>query len=148
MTRGDLLQDLQPQMTLESGEVLVTMQKYMVVYDTKRRDQNIDSLSNSDARATQLPKVLGGAQCHGSADQIRARQIIHQLAGTPKIRVASKSLQEFGQDEISGQDLTRAEQRIELIGLRTGLAIEIVDPDGGVDDDHGLLLCQLRIVEA
>jgi len=98
MTRGDLLQDLQPQMTLESGEVLVTMQKYMVVYDTKRRDQNIDSLSNSDARATQLPKVLGGAQCHGSADQIRARQIIHQLAGTPKIRVASKSLQEFGQD--------------------------------------------------
>lgn len=47
-----------------------------------------------------------------------------------------KSLQDLGEDEVTGDEWLIQQQAVELLGLRIGDAAEVVDPDTGIDENH------------
>ena len=55
---------------------------------------------------------------------------------TLRIGVGTETLQDFAEDEVGETEALAVEFAIEPRGLGIAGAGEIVDPDGGVDDDH------------
>jgi hypothetical protein len=123
-------------MLLKRREVLVSMQKGVIVGDAVGGDQHIDGLTHGDPLAAQSPKVLRGANGQVVPYEIHARERIHQLSCAMKIRISIEALQQLRQDKIYSEKLTRTQQFIEPVGLGVNLPVEVFDPDRGVDENH------------
>jgi hypothetical protein len=96
------------------------------------------SLAYGDATNAQRAVVLRGLERHRPANEIDTRKFVHERPRPPIVGFATEALKELGENQVTGQDRTRTEERIESVGLTRGGAVEIIDPDGRIDQDHEL----------
>ena len=108
------------------------------MFDAVGGNDGISGFSDSDATLAQQPVVIRGLDRQSYAEQLVHGQGREQFPGLPVVCIMSKALQNFGEDEIAYGDRFDAQDRIEIVGLGGNLAIEVCDPNAGVDKDHGL----------
>jgi hypothetical protein len=126
-------------MLLQGVEVPVGVQQIVTVLDAVGSDQHVDRLANRDSTPPKSAIVIRGGQGYVSTNKIRARQIKKQATGPSVVAVAGEALQQLCKDQVPGEQTTRSEQLIEAVGLSGFDAVEVIDPNGGVHENHDCL---------
>src|SRR5581483_7790995 len=126
----------QAEMALERVEIAVAVKQRMAVPDAEGRDQRIDGRADGDASSSQEPVIPRRADRnftvhHGGA--LERPEAGERACG---VVLGAEPLQNLGKNQIPDQQPSRVHQTIEQIGFGAGRPVEVVDPDGGIDQDH------------
>src|SRR4029077_8314468 len=98
--------------------------------------QQVDGLANRDSTPAQRPEIA----CRGGSDDVAGHR--HDLeAAQQSLNLLSRplaieALKHFAKHQVTHDDLFRAEERAEPPDMRRITAVEEVDPDAAVDNDH------------
>lgn len=117
-------------------KIAVREEQGQVGFDAGGGDQAVDGFAHRDALAPQRAAVLRCCCGIPATDHGQQRQGTKQLPRGGNILFVAKALEDLHQDEIPDGDRCVAQQRIESVHLCAVHAIEEVDPDRGVDNDH------------
>jgi len=107
----------------------------MTALDAARRDYRIDCLADGHTEVAQCPEILRRLNRDLLSAQIHYRQRGQHLPGCVEVSFASEALEHFRQDQIADGQGLAAEQAIEPLGLWCDRAVEVIDPDAGIDKD-------------
>lgn len=121
---------------LERVEIAVAMQKGMALSDAERGNEAIDRLPNGAASSSHRAVIAGGfaRQIDASGcEHFESQQKILDLSGDG---VVAETLQQFAEDDVRQSETLPIQFLIQPVGLRIPHALQIVDPDGCVDNDH------------
>ena len=134
------MNDGQAEQFLERIEVAVTMQKRVLLFDAKRGDQDIDGLSRGLSALAQGAIVRCGLDRQRLAHPLKDGELA-KLGDDQRGRLLiANPLENLGQNDRREAQPVLIELRFELIGLGVLEAVDVVDPDRRVDDDHWRLL--------
>jgi hypothetical protein len=110
--------------------------KWSSVLDAPGADQQVDGLADRDptpAQGTEIPGRRDGNGVPGHRHDFEAAQQGFDVASRP---LAVKALQYLAKHQIPDYDLVGAEGRAQSPDMGRIPAIEEVDPDAAVDNDH------------
>ena len=120
---------------LERVEVPVAMQKRMARSDAERRNEAVDRLANGAAPSSQRTVIA-----RGLARQVNAAGFEYFEPPQPILdlfdSVVAEALQHFAEDDVCQRETLPIQCPIQPVSLRILRALQVVDPDGSVDDDH------------
>src|ERR1700674_2999558 len=117
-------------------EIAIVVEQRPAVLDAPGADQQIDGLADGDpppAQGTEIARRCDGNRVAGHWHDFEAAQQGLDLSSRP---LAVKALQYLAQHQIPDDDLVRAEERAQPPDMARSPAIEEVDPDAAVDNDH------------
>ena len=132
------MNDVQSAELLEDIEIAIAVEQRMLMADAIRRDQKIDGLPDRAAGGAKGPVMPGGIQGDrhiGHVENFERRQLGVNERG---FAIVTKSLQQLGQDDRRQTEPALVQLKIEPLGFGIGDAVDEVDEDAGVDDDHRL----------
>ena len=132
------MHDQQPQVFFVAVEIAVVVQEFVIVFDAAGGDQAIDGFADGDAFLTQGAIVAGALDGQGRAGHLNLGKFAEAAPGRFKAGLVTKALQYFGQDQVANQHGDFIDHAVEKVGLRIFDAVEIVNPDGGVYNKHGV----------
>ena len=133
------MHDLQAEELLEQVEVTIAMQEDVIVTNAIRGDQQIDRLPHGVAASPQMPVMAGGFDGERGVVDLDDLELEHLCLNRSCFAIVAKSLQDLGQNQRGQANAITIESEVEPLRLRIGDAVEEVDPDGRIDDDHALL---------
>lgn len=129
-------EDSQPKVSGQHVEITIVVQKFVVVHQAAGADQHVDGLANGDAATAESSIIRGGLQRDVATSHFQELKRLEQVHCSLGVAFGGEALQQFGEDQVSDGQHSLAEQRVQQAGLRCGQSVEVIDPDGGVDDDH------------
>jgi len=91
----------QAKVALEGLEVTVAMEKVMAPYDTKHRNNCIDSLADRHSTSSQRAMVARGGKRHILADHRTEIECRQKVSRTAEISLVAKALKYLDQYEVS-----------------------------------------------
>src|SRR4051812_43782043 len=130
------MDDGEAELFFEGVEVAITVKQRVLFADAETRNQAVNRLPHRVSAAAQRPIVSRGIPSH--LDAARVEYLQRQQLSLDVLRdpLVAHTLQDLAQDEISEGETLPLERCVKPVGLRIRYAAEIIDPDGGVDDDH------------
>src|SRR5439155_14694115 len=117
-------------------EVRVGVEERKAPRDAVRADHDVARLPHRHPSAPERAVVLSAPDGQRRAEHSDDRKRLHQPTGPAEVLVAAKTLQHFRQDRIPAYDGALAEPVMQCVRLPCRPPVEVVDPDGGIDDDH------------
>jgi hypothetical protein len=120
----------------ERIEVAIAVQRRMMFTQAERRNQAIDRLAYGVSAAAQRAIVPRRISSKVDAARVEHLQLEQLSLDAPGDALVTYALQDFTQDQISDGETLPVERSVEPVGFRIRHAAEVVDPDGGVDDDR------------
>src|SRR5215203_3774885 len=127
------IRDLQPEVLLEGFVAGAGVEERPILLDGEGGDEAFEGVGGGEALGAEDARVAGG----DAAEVEAAEGALGQLA-LPLVQVAAEDL---GKDEVAHAEEAPAEGAVEEVGLPGDGAVEVIDPDGGVDEDpHGSAL--------
>src|SRR5215469_12026829 len=135
----------QPQMTLERVEVTIAMKQLVIFDNAEARDKRIDSLAHGDSPTPQCAKILRCRDCNGSSPNRHTLQYIQLPTHAMEVQVRAKTLQNLDQDQVAEQGPLSGQQTVQQISFRRWPPVEVINPDGRIDQDHSLTKRSRRI---
>ena len=122
--------------TFERIEITITVQQRMPVMQAERRDEAVNRLADGVATGAEQPIIARGGSCQ--LDAARLEDLYRQQVALEcrRRRVISNALQQLTQDDVRHAQSLAIQFDVQPIRLRILRAVEIVDPDGGIDDHH------------
>ena len=130
------MHDLQAEELLEQVEVAIAVQEDVIFANAVRRDQEINRLPH---RMTTLPQMsIMASRIDRQRDIMHFDDFeLHQLRLNDRgLTIVAQSAQHFSQDQSGQSDAIMVETKVEPLRFGIRLAIEEIDPDGRVDNDH------------
>lgn len=107
------------------------------MHDAVRSDDHDYGLAWRDPFRPQGSIVLRRLQCDVASPEVPDLDRLEQLQGNAVVLFPPEALKNLGEDEIGRQDELPAQKRVQRIGLGRDTAIEVVNPDGTIREDHG-----------
>src|SRR5216684_9279099 len=136
--------DGQTQPLLKSLEIPVAMKQGVPLTQAERRDQAVDSFPNGVAAASKGSIVSRGVASQRHASCREHLQLQQLLFSRLRRRFVAEALQHFAQDDVGQPQTLPVELPAQPRRLRVSRALQIVDPDRGVDDDHAYFAVRPR----
>jgi len=133
---GVCLRSLKSEVFDERFEVAVAEQQLVGILQAKGSDEDVDRLSNRDTARAKQPVVVRRPNCSSGSHHGLHWEGRHRLAGRSMVGVATEALQHLGQDQITHKDRLGAEELVKTARRGIVRAVEVVDPDARVNDDH------------
>jgi hypothetical protein len=126
----------QSEHALKTIEIVVAVQQFVFGLETERGDETIDGFADGVAVLAQSAIILGGGD--GQLPATRLKDLEFEQVGLDlrEGAFATNALQNFAKDKIGQAEALPLEFAIEPKGFGVLGAAQIVDPDGGIDDDH------------
>lgn len=124
---------------LEDIEVPIAMEQGMLMTNAIRRNEEIDGLTDRAAGGAKGPVMRGGVNGQSHIVQFQNLECRQLGMDERSFTIGAKSLQQLGQDERRQAKPLAVQLQIEPLGFGIGDAVDEVDEDAGVDDDHRLL---------
>ena len=132
--------DRQSEQLLERVEITIAMEEGMLVPDAIRRNQQIDGLANGPPGLPEEPVVPCGID---REIHVRRSSMISNSRARPTTAAASRSSRNPWSTSVRmmrrDAEALSIEPQVEPLGFGIGDAVEVVDEDAGVDDDHRLV---------
>src|SRR5579862_156242 len=122
-------------MELEGIEVAVATKKIVASDDTKSRDYRVDSAARSHSPRAERAMVTRSRNRDFMTTHRAKLERGENRSCTPEVDLGGEALQHFGQNQIPDQD-PRFGRLVESISRGGWPAVEIVDPNGGIDNRH------------
>ena len=130
------LEHAKTKMALEAVKVAVGMKQHMAVPDAERRDQRVYRFAHRHALSPEGAVILRG----GKRDLApRHRAEFERLEMPPRpveVEIGSESLQNLDKNQVADQKALRSKQALKQLSFGRRLAVEIIHPDGGIDESH------------
>src|SRR3984893_14079306 len=126
----------QPEMARHGMEIAIVVEQGPAVLDAPGADQEVDGLADSDpapAQGAEIARRRDSDRVAGHRHNFEAAQQGLDFSSRP---LAVKPLQHLAKHHIPHDNLVRAEDRAESPDMGRIPAIEEVDPDAAVDNDH------------
>src|SRR6266508_1323214 len=117
-------------------KIAVVVEQWLAVLDAPSADQQVDGLAHRDpapAQGTEIPGRRDGDSVAGHRHNFEPAQQGLDSSSRP---LALETLQHLAKHQIPDNDLVRTQHRAQASDMRRIAAIEEVDPDAGIDDDH------------
>lgn len=96
----------------EGLEIAIAGKQRVAIFDAVSSDQCIDSLANGDTSCAKCPIIFGALQRDLKSADLDQRQSQQKRARLCEMLLMSKSLEHFGQDQITYENAPLTEQRI------------------------------------
>ena len=113
----------------EGIEISIAVEEGEAAFDAAGRDQRVDRLAHRDSQRPQGSKVHRRLDRDVLPAQVCDLERGEELSGRPESPLGREPLKDLGQDQIADRQRFYAQQLVELLDLRRGDAVEIVDPD-------------------
>jgi hypothetical protein len=126
----------QTEMGFEWVEIMIGMEERMASFDAVSGDKTVYYFAYGDTSPTQHAEVSCVLNRKLRTEHLNDLKRMQSAAGRIEIFIAAKSLQYFGKDQVANEDGLFTQEPVEEISLRIGRAVEIVNPDGGINQDH------------
>ena len=110
------------------------MKQTVPILHAKSCDQYIDGFTDGDAPGAKRTVMANTRQGDIATNHRLENKRIQRLTRLSSIPVVAKALQDFHEDEVTDHDGLYAEDAIEQRGFAGRNTVEIVDPDGRIDD--------------
>jgi hypothetical protein len=120
----------------EGVEVPVTIEEWDVMLNAVRCNEAVDGLTYRDASLAENTKVISGLLGHLDAAEHMQVEIEQQAPCRAVVRVSPEALEDLCQNEITHGDNGRGEKLIELARASVLQAVEVVDPDAAIHQNH------------
>src|SRR5450756_790205 len=125
-----------PQMPRHRPKIAIIVQKRPSVLNAPRPNQEVDGLPDGDAASPQGPEIAGGGDRYCLSCHRHDLEPPQQGLDFPGRMLAVEALQHLAEHQIPDDDFFRAQNRPQPPHMRCVAAIEKIDPDAAVDDDH------------
>ena len=116
---------------------MIVVQQLVDVLNAKRGDETVNGFANGEPLFSQSAIISGALHGEIEVQHLSLFQFTQRHTCGLKILILLKALQDFAQDQIADQDRLVQQETIQILGLRRNLAVEIIDPDRGIYEDHG-----------
>ena len=133
------MDDRQFEELLERVKVSIAMKERMLSAQTEGRNQAVDRLAYRVATTPERTIIASGFAGQGYAacfEHLQAQQAPPDLL---RSSIVADTLKHLAQDDIGQGEPLVIEFRVQPFGFGILYAMEIVNPNRRVDDDHGLL---------
>ena len=133
------MDDGESEVLLEGIEIAIAVEQRVVMANALRRNQQIDGFANRAARASKESIILRGINRKLAVMEFDQLELHEVSFDGRRLPLVVHSHQDFGQYQ-RGQTKTFVLQtQIQPFGFGIGHAVEEVDKDARVDNDHGLV---------
>ncbi len=132
------MNDDQVEELLEGVEIAVAVQERMTFAEAERRDETIDGLANSPPLRSQQTVVGRRVRRQDDSSGFEDLKPLQLPEHPRRFAVGWNALKNLTHHQIEQTESLLRRLVVEPIGLRRSHAVEVVDPDGRVDDDHRL----------
>jgi hypothetical protein len=121
--------------SFERIEISIAVQQRVLLANTERRDQTVNRLPDSMAAAPQRPIVSRCLRCqvHTAFEHFQLEELALDIL---RSELTTNALEDFAEDHIRESKTLLIELRMEPLGLGIRSALEVIDPNRGVDDYH------------
>src|SRR5579872_2530277 len=126
----------QTQISRHRMEIVVIVQQWPAVLDTPGTDQQIDGLADTDAATAQGTEIARRCDGNRVAGHWHNFETAQQGLDFPSRPLAGKALQHLAKHQIPHDNFVDAEDRAQSPDMRRIPAIQKVDPDATVDNNH------------
>lgn len=103
-------------------EVAIVVQKEMASLETKRRDHEVDRFADGDAALAQQSIVRGRARRERLVQHAFDCELAQRSFDARRMRLVSRSLQNFKQNNVADEDRARVFDRVQLSDSATSFA--------------------------
>src|SRR5215471_6837411 len=117
-------------------EIAVVVEQRPAVLNAPGADQQVDGLAHGDPTPTQETEIAGRRGGNRIADHRRNFEAAQQSLDFLRRPVAVQALENLAKHQIPHDDLVRAEDRAQSPDMGRIPAIEEIDPDAAVDNNH------------
>jgi hypothetical protein len=117
-------------------EVPIGVQEDVAVLNAEGRDDHVDRSADRDRSLAQGPVVHRAGERNLAPEQISQGQRVERMLRALEISLATEALQDLDLDQIPDKDLLLSKEPVQEIRLARISAVEEVDPDRAVDQDH------------
>src|SRR6476620_5775244 len=121
---------------LERLEISVSVKERVLSPQAERRNQTIDGLANGVTMASKRPIVARRLARQHYATHIEDLTLRQRGLDLFRDHVVTNPLQHLAKDDVCQSETLTIEFSIQPVGLGIGRALQVVDPDGGVDNHH------------
>src|SRR5215210_8835862 len=102
-------------------------------------DEAFNGVRGGEALGAEDARVASGDPAELEGDHVDAAEAAQGIFGELALPLVQVAAQDLGMDEIAHAQEAPAEGAVEEVGLRGDGAVEVIDPDGGVNEDpHGV----------
>jgi len=126
-------------------EVAVVVKQFITALNTAGRDNNIDGPTDCYSTFTQRTEVSSRLNRDIYSSQFDKNKGEQQLSGALKFPFIVETLQDFHKDQIACRERLAGEQAVEFVRVWRLEAVEVVDPDTGVDKDQRSFLIASKL---
>jgi hypothetical protein len=129
------MDDRQLQEFLEGFEIPIAMDERVLIANAKRGDETINRFPNSVASAAKdaiIQRCFSGQIDTARVEHLKLQQLALDIFGN----FVANTLQDFTENQVDEAQALAIEFHMNPIGFGIRNAFQVVDPDGGVDDDH------------
>ncbi len=130
------MDDVQAEDILERIEIPIRVEQCVAMTQAEGGDQTIDRLSDRVAVLAQQPIVLRGRDGELYATGLEHFEAPELAEYTIRVLVAREPLKDFAHHQVEEAEPLTRRLPIEPVGLRRRNSVQVIDPDGRIDDDH------------
>ncbi len=120
----------------EPIEISITVQQRVLLAYAERGDQTINRLADRVAPGSQRPIIPCGFPRQVDATCFEHFQLEQLALNILRSELIANTLQNFAENQIDEPQTLAIEFRMEPIGFGIREALQVIDPDRGVDDHH------------
>lgn len=135
----------QAEQLLEWFEVAVAVQERMTVAETECRDETVNGLANGASLRSESAVIPGRSHSElntTSLEDFEASQILQHANG---FFIGRETLQDLAEHQVEQAKRLPGELLVQPIRLACRDSVEVINPNGGVNDNHGISWCSRRV---
>jgi len=117
-------------------EVSISKEQWHSSFDTERRDNDVRCLADGDSLFAECPIIFSALFRHGFAEHFKSAQRKQSSLGQTILAIVPDALEDFQENQITHGNSTLDNSGIESICMLALNAIEVVDPNAGIDQYH------------
>jgi hypothetical protein len=121
---------------LEGLEIAVAVQEHVTFAKAERGDEAVNRLANGSpagAKVAIVARRSGGELDSAGLEDLEFAEVAQHSGG---LVLRREPLEDLAEHEIEKPHRLTLDLSVEPVRLRGRRAVEVVDPDRGVDDDH------------
>ena len=85
-------------------------------------------------------KLSALLMARSASRKLKTVRLVRRCTGPVVVGVLAKPLEDFGEDKVADRDRLGGEELVKAIGLWGGLSVKVVNPDAGINNNHGLTI--------
>ena len=116
-------------MLFEGLKIVIAMEQFKIVRDTKRCNQAIDRFPDGNSTELKCVIISGCSDGETRSRDIENREGQESPLGEPETLFVADSLQDLTEDQVRQANCAEAKGIFEPGGLRVDDVVQIVDPD-------------------